>query len=79
MILKTVIIITFLFIILSLGSACYQLFKHDKPPEKLVKTLTWRISLSMLLFIFLAIALSTGMIKPTGLVNKVHPPQINNE
>ena len=78
MILKTVIIIVFLLIIASLGSALYQLFKHDKPPEQLVKALTWRIGLSMLLFLCLAVAVSTGSLKPTGLVNKIHQPQSNN-
>jgi ABC-type nitrate/sulfonate/bicarbonate transport system substrate-binding protein len=78
MIIKTFVIIAFLLIILSLGSALYHLVKRDGDAahsEKTVKALTFRIGLSVLLFILIFIAYATGFIQPEGIGARIHQPQ----
>lgn len=67
--LKLVFIIVFIFIIYSLGSALFHIVKHKDKQQtgKTVKALTFRIGLSLVLFIMLFIAYATGMIKPQGI------------
>jgi uncharacterized membrane-anchored protein len=74
MIIKSVVIIAFILIIISLGSALYHLVNHktQEQSEKTVKALTFRITLSLILFIFLFIAVATGVFKPHGLGEKIH-------
>ncbi len=69
MIIKSVVIIAFILIIISLGTALFHLVKHktEEQSEKTVKALTFRITLSILLFIFVFIAVATGIFKPHGL------------
>ena len=64
---KTIIIIAFILIIVSLGSALFHLVKNQGESKKTVNSLTLRISLSLILFILLFVAVATGMIKPHGL------------
>ncbi len=64
MIIKAVIILLLLFIFYALGSALYYLV-HDKADSmRVVKALTWRIGLSLVLFILLMIAFALGWITP---------------
>jgi RsiW-degrading membrane proteinase PrsW (M82 family) len=74
MIIKSLVIIAFILIIISLGFALFHLLnrKNEEPSEKTVKALTFRITLSILLFIFIFIAVATGMFKPHGLGVKMH-------
>lgn len=69
MIIKSIAILAFLLIIISLGIALYNLIKDKEKEhsEKIVKALTFRISLSIVLFIFIFIALATGFLKPEGI------------
>jgi len=46
----------------SLFSALYHLMKGDTHDERVVKALTWRISLSIGLFLVLMLGLYTGII-----------------
>jgi len=83
MIIKIVVIIAFILIIISLGSALFHLVnrKTEEPSEKTVKALTFRITLSILLFIFVFIAVATGIFKPHGIGAKMHmekPAQIDS-
>lgn len=83
MIIKSIIIIAFILIIISLGSALFHLVKHknQEQSEKTVKALTFRISLSLLLFIFVFIAIATGVFKPHGIGSRIHsqnPSQTGN-
>ena len=77
MIIKSVVIIAFILIIISLGSALFHLVnrKSEEQSEKTVKALTFRIALSILLFIFVFIAVATGIFKPHGLGIKMHMQQ----
>jgi hypothetical protein len=76
MTIKTLIIIAFVAIIASLGSALFHLVKHKDPvhSQKTLKALTFRISLSIALFIFIVIAIATGLVEPTGLGTRIHAP-----
>ena len=60
---KIVIVIVLLLIFVSLFSALYYLMKGDTT-EKTVKALTWRIGLSLGLFLVLMLAFWTGIIGP---------------
>jgi len=66
---KIIFIVVFLFILFSLGSALFHLVirKDQQDSSKTVKALTYRVGISILLFISLYIALITGMIKPEGI------------
>jgi uncharacterized membrane protein len=81
MIIKSLVIIAFILIIISLGSALFHLVKHktEEQSEKTVKALTFRITLSILLFIFVFIAVATGIYKPHGLGVKMHKPAQNDQ
>lgn|GEM_PF-152381 len=69
MIIKSLIIIAFILILISLGSALFHLInrKEGEQSKKTLRDLTFRIGLSMLLFIFLFIAVATGIFTPHGI------------
>jgi hypothetical protein len=69
MVVKSIFIVVFVLIIISLGSALYQLVKggSQEQSEKTVKALSFRIALSIVLFICVFIAMSTGLFKPNGI------------
>jgi len=74
MIIKTIVIIAFILIILSLGSALLHLVKHkgNEDSKKTVKALTFRIALSVVLFIFVFIMIATGLYTPQGIGVRMH-------
>lgn len=61
---KIIIGILFAFIFFSLGSALYFLVRDQSDSERIVKALTWRIGLSLFVFILLFIAFALGWISP---------------
>lgn len=63
MIMKAVIILFMLAIVFSLGSGLYFLL-FKQPNEQTVKALTWRIGLSLTLFIIMMLGLATGILHP---------------
>ncbi len=65
--LKILIILIFLTIIVSLGTALFHLIKHKETSAQTVKALTYRIGISLALFIALSIAFMSGIIQPTGI------------
>jgi 4-hydroxybenzoate polyprenyltransferase len=68
MLVKAVILLFLVTIIYSLGSALYYLARDRKNDEKrVVKALTWRIGLSLLLFFLLFVAFGLGWITPHSL------------
>jgi len=60
--LRVIIIIMLILIAGSLFSALYYLMKSDKQDARMVKALTWRISLSIGLFLLLMLGFYTGVI-----------------
>ncbi|WP_374088298.1 twin transmembrane helix small protein [Methylomicrobium lacus] len=77
MIIKTIVIIAFILIIISLGSALLHLVKHrsDEDSKKTVRALTFRITLSVVLFVFVYIMIATGLYTPHGIGVRMHAPK----
>ncbi len=67
----------FIAIIASLGSALFHLVKHGNEEEsrKTAQALTYRIGLSLVLFILLVLALASGLIKPSGIGARIEQMQ----
>jgi len=61
-----IISLFFISIVYSLGSALYYMMKDQGGSKRMVKALTMRIGVSILLFIFIIISFWMGWIKPTG-------------
>ena len=66
MIFKIVILSLLLIVLVSLGSALVAMARGDKS-DKMLKALTWRIGLSVCIFILLLIGQAMGFITPHGL------------
>ncbi|MAS83126.1 MAG: hypothetical protein CMF44_04905 [Legionellales bacterium] len=67
MIFKIYILILFILIGASLASGLFFLAKDESNSKRLVTSLTFRVVLSILLFISLLIGLKFGLISPHGL------------
>ncbi len=81
---KIIFIIIFIVILFSLGSALVHLVLHkdQESSKKTVKALSYRIGLSLVLFILLYIAYMTGLIKPEGIGSRMQMlkhSQVQNE
>lgn len=61
---KALIILLLVSIFFSLGSALYYLITEKGNSTRIVKALTWRIALSMVLFILILIAFAFGWLTP---------------
>lgn len=64
---KAFIILMLLVIIGALSSGMLFLVRDKGSSDRTVKSLTWRIILSITLFILLFIGFATGLIKPHGI------------
>lgn len=75
MLIKAIVVILFLSIIASLGTALFHLVKHkdQENSDKTAKALTFRIGLSLVLFFILFAALALGIFKPHGIGTKINP------
>ena len=76
---KIVIVILLLAMIASLGMGLFHLLKTPNERDsgdKVIKSLTWRIAIWVVLFAFIFLSLKMGWIKPS---NSVHPTQFNKE
>ena len=70
MAIKILIIVFLITILYSLGSALIFLVKDHGEGDRTVKRLTWRIALSLVLFIFVWVAYQQGWVEPgAGPVN----------
>jgi hypothetical protein len=80
MLIKTLVIVAFLAILVSLGSALFHLVKHKGGEEskKTAQALTFRIGLSLLLFILLFVAYTTGLLQPHGIGARIQQSHIEN-
>jgi hypothetical protein len=61
---KAIIIVVMLVILIALGSSLFYLVRDDGKTTRTVRALTWRIGLSLVLFLFLFFAFSMGWIRP---------------
>jgi len=64
---KFVIIACLLLIVLSMASGLFYLVSDKGESKKMVTALSIRVGLSLLLFAFLLIAWSQGLLKPHGM------------
>lgn len=64
MLFKVIVLLFVMFILYSLGSGLVYLVRDKSRSTRVVKALTWRIGLSVLLFILLFIAYALGWIAP---------------
>jgi hypothetical protein len=64
---RLLVIAVVLAIVLSLGSALFHLTRPGGDPKRMLRSLTWRIGLSVALFILLLIGAATGVIRPHGI------------
>lgn len=62
MLFKIIVIVMLILIGYSLFSALYYMMKGDKSDPKVVKSLTWRVALSIILFLLLMLGFYTGFI-----------------
>jgi Protein of unknown function (DUF2909) len=61
---KLVVILMLIAIIVSLGSALFHLARGSGDSRKMLRALTWRIGLSVFLFVLLLISYAAGLIRP---------------
>jgi hypothetical protein len=67
MALKILIVLIFVAIVASLGSALFHLSKSGGDSQRMFRSLALRVGLSIGLFILLMAAWALGLIKPHGL------------
>jgi hypothetical protein len=67
-VIKTLIVALLVFVVFSLGSALYFLMRDPSQSTRVVKALSWRIGLSILLFLLLMAAFMLGWITPHSIV-----------
>ena len=67
MVFKIVILSLLFVVVISLTSALIAMAKGDKS-DKMLKSLSWRIGLSVFIFILLLIGQAMGLITPHGLL-----------
>jgi hypothetical protein len=63
-ILKLLFILLLIAIVVSLGTALFQLARGTGDSRKMLRALTWRIGLSVMLFLLLLLAYRAGWITP---------------
>jgi Protein of unknown function (DUF2909) len=68
MIMKIVVVLLLVTIIYCLGSAVFFMLRDNASPKSMAKALTWRIGLSLALFLFLLLSYFMGWIAPHGIV-----------
>lgn len=67
MIFKILIVLLLFIVIFSLGQALFYLIKDEGKSDRMVKALSWRIGLSVFIFLLLLIGQAVGLIQPHGL------------
>lgn len=64
---KTVIAIVLIGIVVSLGQALFAMTSGPDHSGRVVRALTWRIGLSLALFVALMVGWYLGLIEPVGM------------
>ena len=67
MVAKLFIVLFILAILFSLGSALYYLLHDRGDSTRMVKALSYRIGLSLLLFVLLMVGFASGVLKPNNI------------
>jgi hypothetical protein len=63
---KIIVLLVLLAILVSLASGLYFMMKDDDESDRMVKALTWRIALSVTLFLFLMAGYYFGWFQPNA-------------
>jgi Flp pilus assembly protein protease CpaA len=63
---RVIVILAFVGIVCSLGTALYHLSRPGGDSKKMVRALTLRVGLSIALFLLLMLAWRAGLIEPHG-------------
>ena len=63
---KLVIVAVFIAVLWNLGAALYYMMKDKGTTDRTVRSLTWRIGLSIGLILVVVIGIATGWIEPHG-------------
>lgn len=63
---KIIIFVFFIGILYSLGSGFYYMVRDKGESDRLVRQLSWRVGLSLLLFLLLFAGFKLGYIVPSG-------------
>ena len=66
LLIKLIIVILLIFIVVSLFTAFYFLFKSPDNSAKVVKSLAIRVGLSLFVMLLIFIAAETGVLEPHG-------------
>lgn len=64
---KIIMVAILLFIIFSLGVALFAFVKNGKTSDKMLKALTFRIAMSVVLIIVMMLGAQFGLISPHGI------------
>ncbi len=59
-----------IFIVYNLGAGCYYMLTDQGKTDRVVKALSWRIGLSIVLFALIALGIYTGVIEPNTVMRK---------
>ena len=65
---KLFIVAIFLAVLFNLGAALYYMMVDKGRGKRTVNSLTWRIGLSIALFLMILLGIATGIIQPHGLL-----------
>jgi len=77
--LKVLIFLVFIGIVASLASGLFYLVNDKGDSKRMVRALTFRIGLSLGLFLFLMLLVGLGVIQPHGLYPQQVGTQLNNQ
>lgn len=61
---KLGIVLFLIFIVYNLGAGCYYMLTDQGKSDRVVRSLSWRIGLSLLLFGLIAAGIYSGLIQP---------------
>jgi cytochrome bd-type quinol oxidase subunit 2 len=64
---RLLVIVVLIAIIGALGSALFQLARGKGDSQKMLRALTWRVGMSVGLFLLLLLAWRAGVIRPHGM------------
>lgn len=78
-ILPIIVMIFMIMIVIALATGLYGLISDRKQTTRTVKALTWRIGLSLVLFMLLFVGFFMGWIKPHGLYGHAQPVQSSSQ
>jgi hypothetical protein len=79
MLVKTFILAMLAAILIALGSAVFAMLGPHRGHARMARALTWRVGLSVILFLLLLTGFATGVLKPHAVVpaasTSLNPPQ----